>query len=355
MPSSPSIFARIPDTESTAAVLDLNGPWQFKATDERAWLPAVVPGVVHSDLLRAGRLEDPLLPRQRAESAMGREEGMGVPPVFPRRRGFPAARPDRPRLPRSGHHRRCLLNGRLLARTRNMFVEHEFDVKACSWRGRTKYAIVFRSILDWNREGSRRSPGSPGTARTGWTTRKARPSSSANAGRTSAGTGASACSPAAFGGRSGLRPSTRPGVTDLLIRQDLTRSDAGNPATARAPRAVRGRGVPSRTAGLCMPARTWPAPPPRSRREVRTRLAVERPRLWWPNGLGEQPLYTVEAPLKAGERAVHARRARIGLRTVELVQEKDERGQTFGFKINGTPGLLQGRQLDSRRRQAGQP
>ena len=52
-------FAQMPDTESVAAAIDLNGAWQFKATDEDTWMDARVPGIVHSDLMRAGRLEDP--------------------------------------------------------------------------------------------------------------------------------------------------------------------------------------------------------------------------------------------------------------------------------------------------------
>jgi beta-galactosidase/beta-glucuronidase len=40
-------------------IIDLNGSWEFKATEETEWMPAVVPSTVHSDLLRAGRLPDP--------------------------------------------------------------------------------------------------------------------------------------------------------------------------------------------------------------------------------------------------------------------------------------------------------
>ncbi|UUZ95383.1 hypothetical protein LJK87_13485 [Paenibacillus sp. P25] len=35
------------------------GEWRFKACDEEEWSPAVVPGRVHTDLLRAGIIPDP--------------------------------------------------------------------------------------------------------------------------------------------------------------------------------------------------------------------------------------------------------------------------------------------------------
>jgi len=65
-------------------------------------------------------------------------------------------------------------------------------------------------------------------------------------------------------------------------------------------------------------------------------LVVETPRLWWPNGMGSQPLYTLEAALRDGTGAILDRRAvRIGLRRCELVREPDEHGECFRFRVNG--------------------
>jgi len=57
---------------------------------------------------------------------------------------------------------------------------------------------------------------------------------------------------------------------------------------------------------------------------------IEKPRLWWPAGSGEQPLYTlsVELPSETISR-------QIGLRTVELITDKDEAGSRFAFRVNG--------------------
>ncbi|MDQ1297053.1 MAG: beta-mannosidase, partial [Bacteroidota bacterium] len=58
-PTEITAFARVNDGSETINVIDLNGPWKFKATDETEWMDAVVPGTVQEDLIRAGRLEDP--------------------------------------------------------------------------------------------------------------------------------------------------------------------------------------------------------------------------------------------------------------------------------------------------------
>ena len=76
--------------------------------------------------------------------------------------------------------------------------------------------------------------------------------------------------------------------------------------------------------------------------EVHADLFVEDPRLWWPNGLGGQPLYTVTVALRDEGGTVHARSVRVGLRTVELCQERDERGLSFGLKVNGVPVFCKG-------------
>jgi beta-mannosidase len=39
--------------------LGRNQPWQFRQQDSGAWMPATVPGTVHTDLQRAGRIGDP--------------------------------------------------------------------------------------------------------------------------------------------------------------------------------------------------------------------------------------------------------------------------------------------------------
>lgn len=64
-------------------------------------------------------------------------------------------------------------------------------------------------------------------------------------------------------------------------------------------------------------------------------MTVERPQLWWPNGYGEQPLYTVEVVLLADGEPVDVWKRRIGLRTVTMRIEPDEYGESFAHEVNG--------------------
>lgn len=60
-------------------------------------------------------------------------------------------------------------------------------------------------------------------------------------------------------------------------------------------------------------------------------ITIEHPQLWWPNGLGKQPLYRVTVRLPAGD----TRMWRIGLRTMTVSREKDEWGEEFCHVVNG--------------------
>lgn len=64
-------------------------------------------------------------------------------------------------------------------------------------------------------------------------------------------------------------------------------------------------------------------------------LGVDQVELWWPCGYGTQAMYTVEVSISVDGEILHADTRRIGLRTVELVQEPDSHGKSFYFRING--------------------
>ncbi len=67
----------------------------------------------------------------------------------------------------------------------------------------------------------------------------------------------------------------------------------------------------------------------------RGEIIIKNPRLWWPNGYGEQNLYNASFYLYEGKALIDKVTRAIGLRTLTLSRENDEYGQEFCFKING--------------------
>lgn len=69
---------------------------------------------------------------------------------------------------------------------------------------------------------------------------------------------------------------------------------------------------------------------------------ITNPKLWQPNGWGEPTLYDLKVSLKKDSKTLSSKSERIGLRTIELVQEKDEKGKSFYFKVNENPMYTKG-------------
>ena len=64
-------------------------------------------------------------------------------------------------------------------------------------------------------------------------------------------------------------------------------------------------------------------------------IEIDNPKIWWPNGYGEQPLYEIKAELLYGDVVCDVWEKKIGLRTMTIHIEKDEFGEQFAHKVNG--------------------
>jgi beta-mannosidase len=65
-------------------------------------------------------------------------------------------------------------------------------------------------------------------------------------------------------------------------------------------------------------------------------LELKNPKLWWPRGHGEAYLYEDEIKIyDENNQLIATKLMKFGIRTSELVQEKDKWGTSFYFKING--------------------
>ena len=65
------------------------------------------------------------------------------------------------------------------------------------------------------------------------------------------------------------------------------------------------------------------------------KVEVINPKLWWPNGIGEQPLYEVSVTLHKDGKEVDVWTRKIGLRTMTMHVEPDEWGTSFAHQVNG--------------------
>jgi beta-mannosidase len=76
--------------------------------------------------------------------------------------------------------------------------------------------------------------------------------------------------------------------------------------------------------------------------KVKMTYEISNPKFWWCNGLGFPHQYEFHFSLKQNLEILDKKELKIGLRTIELVQDKDEFGKSFYFKLNGKPVFMKG-------------
>jgi beta-mannosidase len=64
-------------------------------------------------------------------------------------------------------------------------------------------------------------------------------------------------------------------------------------------------------------------------------ILIENPQLWWPNGYGKHPLYGIKVELIKDGELLDIWEKRIGLRTMTVCRKKDKYGEAFAHEVNG--------------------
>ena len=70
-------------------------------------------------------------------------------------------------------------------------------------------------------------------------------------------------------------------------------------------------------------------------------FSINKPKLWWCNGLGAPNLLNLTFNLQHKNINI-SENTRIGLRKIELIQQADQIGKSFYFKLNGLPVFMKG-------------
>lgn len=318
--------------------INLNGEWILKQSGSPRSLRAQVPGCVHTDLLAAGVIPDPF--RRDNEKRLQWISDTGW--IYSRDFDVSAyfLKHDRVLL-------RCemldtlatvRINGREAGKADNMFRLWEFDAKRLLKPGRNRIEIRFSSVFPYIAERQKRRRFDTGASimisGSPWIRKE----------------------PCNFGWdwgpqlvtcgiqRSiGLVAWNQARLTRVHIRQKhgpgkrvaLVVNVSSERAGREGLKAVVSLWRRSRLLGeefVSLKAGSG-----------RARLRVENPELWWPAGMGEQPLYEVTVDLlnEAGD-LLDTETKRIGLRRLELERKKDRWGESFQFKANGIPFFAKG-------------
>jgi beta-mannosidase len=71
-------------------------------------------------------------------------------------------------------------------------------------------------------------------------------------------------------------------------------------------------------------------------------VEIRQPKLWYPAGYGDQPLYEFTAQVGTGAGVGEERKAKAGLRSIVLHRQLDKWGRSFELVVNGIPVFAKG-------------
>ena len=304
--------------------VNLGGAWRMREADSETWHSAHVPGSVYADLMADGTMPDPFW----RENELDAFERMKKDYVYQRTFTVSEAQLAHAHVELVCEGLDTLahvsLNGREIAFADNMHITWVWDVKEQLHAGENALEIRFDSPILYCAKKAEEAPG--------WESSDATP-----------GLRHLRKAHCMFGWDWGPRlPDAgiwRPiflrtwdtarlenalmlqahhdGVVDVTIRPEI----AGESAWSAEITAPDGE-------VLTLPETT----------AAEQLITIEHPQLWWPNGLGKQPLYRVTVRLATGD----TRMWRIGLRTMTVSREKDEWGEEFCHVVNGVKVFAMG-------------
>ncbi|UCD08226.1 MAG: glycoside hydrolase family 2 protein [Dehalococcoidales bacterium] len=321
-------------------IFHLDGEWSLRQAGNNESIKVTVPGTVHTDLLSAAKIPDPYY-RDNEDSLQWIGE---VDWIYSRKFEVSEELVEKKRIILRCEGLDTLatikINSHEIGRTDNMFRTYEFDVKQTLKKGSNTIEVQFDSTIPYIRKRQAEHPvplrSGPHIIGGGNWIRKEQCNYGWDWGPCLLTCGIwrpvmlIAYDTARLGDVSFRQKHRKSGEVTLDIQADLADIATGKSVTAEF---IISRGTKSMASGK--------AGFRNGRANVR--LVIEKPELWWPNGMGEQPLYDMEINLLDEQaNCLDTQRKRIGLRTLRLQRKKDRWGECFRFAVNGIPFFAKG-------------
>jgi beta-mannosidase len=328
-----TVFCGVGHATAGVSRVDLGGSWQVVKEGDSQAIPATVPGCIHTDLLAAGKIPNPFYrDNEKAVQWVG-ECGWIYHRPF-------EIKPDV--LAREHVLLRCegldtlatiLVNGVQVAHTDDMFRTYEFDVKKLLKAGSNVIEIKFDSVLPLIRAKQKQR------AIPTWMY---------------PGAGYVRKEPCNFGWdwgptlitcgiwrEIGIVAFDKARINDVVILQDHSRQ-------GQVTLNVEVTAAPAGSAALKAKTSVWfggrqldAAVADLKEGRGKVVIALADPKLWWPAGMGRQPLYTVQVELAADDgNTLDSAVRRIGLRTLRTIQQTAD--APLHFEVNGVPFFAKG-------------
>ena len=333
----------------SASEINLTDNWMFRSVDNQQWNSATVPGTIHIDLMRLGIIDDPFYRLNEHDVQWIDKKDWIYRTSFELTEDVLNKQNSYLEFSGLDTYAKIFLNDTLLANTNNMFRSYNIDVKDFLKLGTNKLEVLLESPI---------KKGIEKHDQLGYSI-PVSGNDLAEIGKVEGNKRVSVFNRKAgyhFGWDWGPRLVTSGiwkhvklkswdqfKINDLYIQQEILDETAILNASInftvdkdivskdiRADIIVDGNLV--KTSAVILKS---------GENNLEVPFEIKDPKLWWPNGMGEQALYNIEVRLSSDNYYATASH-RIGLRTIELVREPDSIGTSFYFKVNGHSIFMKG-------------
>ncbi len=320
---------------------NLNNGWEFKISKSENWRPAEVPGSVQMDLFRLGDLEDPFYRTNELKYQWVDKENWVYKTSFVLDSSDFAWHSLLLQFEGLDTYAKVQLNGVDILQSDNMFLEHKVEVKSLLKVGQNHLEIRFDSpierALPFYKQSAYELPAGNDQAkeRLSVYTRKA---------------------PYHYGWDWGPRFVTmgiwRP--IRLLYQHNFlveemyvhTKSLTEQEAEMEVELKISSELVRHAEVGVFFneePVFVEKGKMQKGINDLKVNWTVAQPELWWPNGWGDQKLHDLRVELRDDEgRLLDQKKIKLGIRTIEVINDADSIGESFFVKVNGQPIFMKG-------------
>ena len=339
-------FAVCGQEQSTVECIPINKGWTFSEAGNGNWMEAVVPGTVHQDLIRHKLLPDPFYGLNEKKIQWVENKDWIYKTSFTLTPEQIAKEGAQLVFEGLDTYADVYLNGSLILKSDNMFVGYTVPVKEVLRPGENRLQILFHSPIkqtlpQWETNGFEYpADNDHSDKRVSIFSRKA---------------------PYSYGWDWGIRMVTsgvwRPitlrlfdiaTIDDYHIEQLTLTDEAASIANRLEVNSIATKPIAVKMEIRCslgdQPAQTVSRDvelqPGKNLIEIP--LEILKPERWMPNGWGKPHLYNLTASIINDAKTIAQTTQRIGLRTIKVVNEKDEHGESFYFEVNGIPMFAKG-------------
>ena len=294
-------------------------------------IPAAVPGTVHTDLLAAGLIEDPYLDLNELKDPWIGHTRWAYRTTI----AGAVVGEERTELVFDGLDTVATvsLNGDEIGRTVNQHRTYRFDVSGRLREGVNELEVVFDSAWDYAERVQAELGDLPNAYPTPFNfIRKM----AANFGWDWGPQLVTA------GIWKGVRLESWSGARLAEVRPMLTLDSGAGVVRVNALLETTGGGVSDRVLTVGIGGHHVEVPVAAGADEVDAEVRVPDAAIWWPRGMGDQPLYELDVTIRDGVITRDAWKRRVGFRKVELDTAEDETGSKFTFVVNGVPLFIRG-------------